>query len=183
MNIIFPLPSTGRQNGHLSFLPMQEGWRSRKSQMRTRMRSGGPPSPLSCTMSRSSWYRDLLGGAPKEIGPVINQLYHVFQKKDALLAEINPLVTTPAGVFAADAKLIVDDNALRRQGITVNRDLTDREREAEHHGFSYVELDGTIRRYREWSRADDGHARPDRVLWRAGPQISLTLGAGLNRNV
>ena len=88
--------------------------------------------------------RDLLGSAPKELGPVINQLYQVFQKKDALLAEINPLVTTPEGVVAADAKLIIDDNALKRQGITVNRDLTDREREAERHGFSYVELDGTI---------------------------------------
>ena len=61
-----------------------------------------------------------------------------------MLAEINPLVTTPRGVYAADAKLIIDDNALARQGIAVNRDLSEREREAEKHGFSYVELDGTI---------------------------------------
>jgi succinyl-CoA synthetase beta subunit len=88
--------------------------------------------------------RELIGTAPKEIGPVINRLYRVFLEKDALLAEINPLVTTPQGIFAADAKLIVDDNALGRQGFTVNRDLTDREREAEKYGFSYVELDGTI---------------------------------------
>ncbi len=88
--------------------------------------------------------RELIGTAPKEIGPVINRLYRVFQEKDALLAEINPLVTTPEGIFAADAKLIIDDNALGRQGFTVNRDLTDREREAEKYGFSYVELDGTI---------------------------------------
>ncbi len=88
--------------------------------------------------------RDLLGNAPKELGPVINRLYHVFVKKDALLAEINPLVTTPRGVIAADAKLIIDDNSLKRQGITVNRDLSDREREAERFGFSYVELEGTI---------------------------------------
>lgn len=88
--------------------------------------------------------RELLSGAPKELAPVINSLYHVFQDKDAMLAEINPLVTTPRGVYAADAKLIVDDNALARQGITVNRDLSEREREAEQHGFSYVELDGTI---------------------------------------
>jgi succinyl-CoA synthetase beta subunit len=88
--------------------------------------------------------RELLGTAPKEIGPIISRLYRVFLEKDALLAEINPLVTTPQGVFAADAKLIVDDNALGRQGFKVNRDLTDREREAEKHGFSYVELDGSI---------------------------------------
>jgi len=88
--------------------------------------------------------RDLLGSAPRELGTVINTLWHVFNNKDALLAEINPLVTTTRGVYAADAKLIIDDNALWRQGITQNRDLTPREREAEQHGFSYVELDGSI---------------------------------------
>jgi len=88
--------------------------------------------------------RELLGAAPKEIGAVVSKLYRVFLEKDALLAEINPLVTTPKGVFAADAKIIVDDNALARQGFAINRDLTEREREAEKHGFSYVELDGTI---------------------------------------
>jgi succinyl-CoA synthetase beta subunit len=88
--------------------------------------------------------RDLLGSAPKELGPVIQNLYRVFLSRDALLAEINPLVTTPGGPFAADAKLIIDDNALNRQGITQNRDLTERERQAEKHGFSYVELAGSI---------------------------------------
>ncbi|MCX6688970.1 MAG: acetate--CoA ligase family protein [Methanoregula sp.] len=88
--------------------------------------------------------RELLGTAPKEIGVIVNKLYRVFVEKDALLAEINPLVTTPQGVFAADAKIIVDDNALGRQGFTVNRDLSERERDAEKYGFSYVELDGAI---------------------------------------
>ena len=88
--------------------------------------------------------RQLIGTAPKEIGLIINKLYRIFIEKDAILAEINPLVTTPCGVFAADAKLIIDDNALGRQGFRVNRDFTDREREAEKNGFSYVELNGTI---------------------------------------
>lgn len=88
--------------------------------------------------------RYLLNGAPKELGPVINRLYQVFKSHDALLAEINPLVTTSSGVYAADAKLIVDDNALARQGISENRDLSDRERKAEEFGFSFVELDGSI---------------------------------------
>ena len=88
--------------------------------------------------------RDLLGGRVKEFGPVVNRLWKVFREKDAMLAEVNPLVTTERGVFAADAKLIVDDNALARQGISVNRDLSPREREAESHGFSYVELDGSV---------------------------------------
>lgn len=88
--------------------------------------------------------RDLLRDSPKELGPAIKSLYRVFCKSDAILAEINPLVTTEKGVYAADAKIIVDDNALMRQGISVNRDLTERERIAEEHGFSYVELDGEI---------------------------------------
>ncbi len=88
--------------------------------------------------------RELLRGAPKEIGPIARALYKVFLENDAMLAEINPLAVTPDGLVAADAKLILDDNALSRQGITVNRDLSDREREAERHGFSYVELEGSI---------------------------------------
>ncbi len=88
--------------------------------------------------------RDLMGKAPREIGVVLQKLYQVFLRKDAMLAEINPLVSTPQGVFAADAKLIIDDNALKRQGITQNRELSEREREAEKHGFSYVELSGSI---------------------------------------
>jgi succinyl-CoA synthetase beta subunit len=88
--------------------------------------------------------RDIIGGAPKEIGQVLQKLYQVFLQKDAMLAEINPLVTTASGVFAADAKLVIDDNALKRQGVTLNRELSPREREAEKHGFSYVELDGSI---------------------------------------
>jgi len=88
--------------------------------------------------------REMLRDSPKELAPVIKSLYRVFCKSDAILAEINPLVTTKNGVYAADAKIIVDDNALHRQGISVNRDLTERERLAEDLGFSYVELDGTI---------------------------------------
>jgi succinyl-CoA synthetase beta subunit len=88
--------------------------------------------------------RELCGDAPPEIQATVNRLYYVFCHKDALLAEINPLVTTPVGVYAADAKLIIDDNSLARQGIVLNRDLTEREREAEKHGFSYVELQGNI---------------------------------------
>ncbi len=103
----------------------------------------GTPNPLMRDLP-PFMLRELIGTAPKEIGPVISRLYKVFLDNDALLAEINPLVTTPSGVFAADAKIIVDDNALGRQGITVNRDLSEREREAERHGFSYVELDGAI---------------------------------------
>ncbi|MBN1431405.1 MAG: succinate-CoA ligase subunit beta [Methanomicrobiaceae archaeon] len=88
--------------------------------------------------------REMLRDSPKELSAVVKSLYRVFCKSDATLAEINPLVTTEKGVYAADAKIIVDDNALNRQGISVNRDLTERERLAEELGFSYVELEGSI---------------------------------------
>jgi succinyl-CoA synthetase beta subunit len=88
--------------------------------------------------------RDLLGGMAKDLAPIVNTLYRIFRKKDAVLAEINPLVTTKKGIFAADAKIIIDDSALPRQGMRRGRALTEREREAESHGFSYVDLDGEI---------------------------------------
>lgn len=88
--------------------------------------------------------RYLLNGAPKEIGAIIQKLYTIFMTHDALLAEINPLVMTPDGLYAADAKLILDDNALARHGITENRDLSERERQAAAYGFSFVELSGNI---------------------------------------
>jgi succinyl-CoA synthetase beta subunit len=88
--------------------------------------------------------RDLLGGMVKDFAPVVNKLYRVFREKDAVLAEINPLVTTKKGIFAADAKIIVDDSALTRQGMRRGRAQTEREQEAETHGFSYVDLDGEI---------------------------------------
>ena len=88
--------------------------------------------------------RKVIGTAPKEIGAIVKKLFDVFIKKDAILVEINPLVATPKGIIAADGKVILDDNALARQGISENRDLTEREKEAEKHGFSYVELDGEI---------------------------------------
>lgn len=88
--------------------------------------------------------RYLLNGAPKEIGQVIQKLYTVFMTQDAILAEINPLVMTPDGLYAADGKIILDDNALARHGITENRDLSERERQADAYGFSFVELSGNI---------------------------------------
>jgi succinyl-CoA synthetase beta subunit len=88
--------------------------------------------------------RDLLGGMAKDLSPVVNKLYRIFREKDAILAEINPLAATPTGIIAADAKIIVDDSALARQKLEKGRAQTGREREAEAHGFSYVDLDGEI---------------------------------------
>ena len=125
--------------------------------------------------------RELLGDAPKELAPTINSLYRVFQEKDAMLAEINPLVTTPQGVYAADAKLIIDDNALARQGIAVNRDLSAREREAEKHGFSYV-AGREYRGHRKRCRTHDVDARSHRALpGRAANFLDVGGGADQER--
>ncbi|WP_342640442.1 ATP-grasp domain-containing protein [Rhodoligotrophos ferricapiens] len=45
------------------------------------------------------------------LGEVIASLYHAALALDAELIEINPLALTPSGLVAADAKIILDDNA------------------------------------------------------------------------
>ncbi|HEY2025953.1 MAG TPA: ATP-grasp domain-containing protein, partial [Gemmatimonadaceae bacterium] len=51
----------------------------------------------------------------RQASKIMQQLYAAFMKNDASLAEINPLVVTPAGeVLALDAKISIDDNALDR---------------------------------------------------------------------
>ncbi|MDD1763971.1 MAG: acetate--CoA ligase family protein, partial [Methanobacteriaceae archaeon] len=72
------------------------------------------------------------------IGSFIFKLYHVFQKYDANLAEINPLVVTTDGIMAADAKLEVDDDSLYRQKKLAHL------QEGPRDEFAYVELDGDI---------------------------------------
>ncbi len=76
-------------------------------------------------------------------------LYRCFVENDASLAEINPLVVTGDGkLIAADAKVVIDDNALfRHPDLAQMRDVdeeTPAEREARSHGISYVQLDGEI---------------------------------------
>ncbi len=61
---------------------------------------------------------DALGrsGLASELGRIIASLYATYQKCDAKVCEINPLLVTDAGLVAADAKVVLDDNALYRQG-------------------------------------------------------------------
>src|SRR5437868_690656 len=55
---------------------------------------------------------------PKQVkaaAKIMRQLYSGFMKNGCSLAEINPLVVTPAGeVVALDAKMVLDDNELDR---------------------------------------------------------------------
>ncbi len=80
---------------------------------------------------------------------ILTQLYQAFVQSGASLAEINPLVTTPAGaVKALDAKFNIDDNELfRKQKIAALRD-TSAEPEAEiiarESDLTFIKLEGNI---------------------------------------
>ena len=68
---------------------------------------------------------------------------------DASLAEINPFILTKDGkVYALDAKINLDDNALyRHKDLLELRDLNEEdplEVEASRFGLNYIKLDGTI---------------------------------------
>ncbi|HKB60563.1 MAG TPA: ADP-forming succinate--CoA ligase subunit beta [Gallionellaceae bacterium] len=80
---------------------------------------------------------------------VLQGLYRAFVEKDAMLAEINPLVLTADNrVLALDAKFNFDGNALfRHPEIVAYRDLDEEdpaEIEASKFELSYISLDGDI---------------------------------------
>ena len=74
-------------------------------------------------------------------------LVRVFLDYDCSIVEVNPLVLTPKGLMALDAKVITDDNALFRQpnlAAKPDHEATALEREAKKHDISYIGLDGDI---------------------------------------
>jgi succinyl-CoA synthetase beta subunit len=95
----------------------------------------------------------LPGGASQAqaLEDVVAKVYAAFQKYDCKVAEINPLLLTAAGPVAADAKIVLDDNGLFRQGglfdllgiAAVRHDVsepTPNELRALAAGFKYVDL-------------------------------------------
>src|ERR1700761_100023 len=93
-----------------------------------------------------------LGLEGKQIGTFtkfITAMYEAFVALDCAIVEINPLVVTGAGeIFALDAKVSFDDNALyRHPEIEKLRDESEedpKELEANKHSLSYVALEGNI---------------------------------------
>ncbi|TME16040.1 MAG: ADP-forming succinate--CoA ligase subunit beta [Chloroflexi bacterium] len=89
---------------------------------------------------------DLVGPLTK----VVRLLYRAIPERDALTAEINPLVVTGDGrVVAGDAKLETDENAAFRHKELEERYSTviegdQYEVEAKKRGLTYVSLDGDI---------------------------------------
>src|SRR6266481_3961719 len=76
-------------------------------------------------------------------------LVKAYEANDASLAEINPFILTKDGkVYALDAKITLDDNALyRHKDLMELRDLNEEdplEVEASKHGLNYIKLDGNV---------------------------------------
>jgi succinyl-CoA synthetase beta subunit len=72
-----------------------------------------------------------------------------YEGVDASLAEVNPFILTVDGkVYALDAKINLDDNALyRHKDLFELRDLNEEDRlevEASRYGLNYIKLDGTV---------------------------------------
>jgi succinyl-CoA synthetase beta subunit len=89
-------------------------------------------------------------------GPAVNPaaqamiaLSKAVEEFDASLAEINPFILTKDGkVFALDAKMNIDDNAMfRHKDLADLRDLNEEdplEVEASKFGLNYIKLDGSV---------------------------------------
>jgi succinyl-CoA synthetase beta subunit len=87
--------------------------------------------------------------ALKALPKVLKGLYDAYIAQDANLVEINPLVVTGDGrVVAADAKMVIDDNALFRHSQFQAEEDTEIEdpfeAEAKRLGINYVRLGGDI---------------------------------------
>ncbi|PSH03852.1 MAG: ADP-forming succinate--CoA ligase subunit beta [Acidobacteria bacterium] len=93
-----------------------------------------------------------LGLTKEFIAPAVKfmmALYKAYEESDASLFEINPFITTTDGrVFALDAKVNIDDNALyRHPDFKELRDITEEdplEVEASKYSLNYIKLDGTV---------------------------------------
>jgi succinyl-CoA synthetase beta subunit len=84
-----------------------------------------------------------------QVASVLQQLWTVFIKEDALLVEVNPLVKTGDGkIIALDGKVSLDENAAFRQAD--HEALEDKaaanplEAKAKAKGLNYVKLDGEV---------------------------------------
>lgn len=83
------------------------------------------------------------------IAKILTELFRIFEELDCSLAEINPLaLTEDEKLYALDAKIVTDDNALYRHpelsslgNIKAEDPL---EVKARQRGISYVRLDGEI---------------------------------------
>src|SRR5215467_11571151 len=93
-----------------------------------------------------------LGLKAQQINPAVQfltALYRAFLDTDASLVEINPFISCTDGrLFALDAKMNFDDNALfRHPDIRELRDITEEDPlavEASKYSLNYIKLDGNV---------------------------------------
>lgn len=89
------------------------------------------------------------GDQIKQFTQILTNLYKLFWENNAMLVEINPLVTNEVGdILALDAKMTFDGNAIfKHPKIQALRDLNEedpKEVEASKYNLSYIALDGNI---------------------------------------
>ncbi|MDD3528144.1 MAG: ADP-forming succinate--CoA ligase subunit beta, partial [Bacteroidales bacterium] len=98
---------------------------------------------------RIAFNLQLSGTSFKNMVKFASALYKAYVGSDASLFEINPVVrTSDEGVFAVDAKVSIDNNALfRHPDIAHMRDLAEEdpiEVEASRYDLNYVKLNGNV---------------------------------------
>ena len=91
----------------------------------------------------------LSGAAYKDMTKFVTALYTAYDKSDASLFEINPVLKTSDNkILAVDAKVTIDDNALfRHKDYLELRDIREEnpiEVEADALGLNYVDLEGNV---------------------------------------
>ena len=91
----------------------------------------------------------LSGNAFKEAVQIFYKMYECYQKNDASILEINPLVVTNDDkIIALDSKFNFDSNALFRQKEILDmRDLSEEDEmeiEASQYNLNYIKLDGNV---------------------------------------
>lgn len=98
------IETTARENPELIF--------------RTELKENEPGLPDTVARETTDFLTDHLdtnGQFRDAFKNIISKLYWIYQALDCKIVEINPLLITPEGFAAADAKIIMDDNALFRQ--------------------------------------------------------------------
>jgi len=91
---------------------------------------------------------DLFESSKSQLRDIVSKIFRLFCGKDAGLVEVNPIAIVEDTLYALDAKISVDNNALFRQQdirlIESGDERHDSSRSASLDGFNYIPLEGNI---------------------------------------
>jgi succinyl-CoA synthetase beta subunit len=130
---------------------------------------------------------ELSDAVREQLCRIAERLFRLFWEVDATTAEINPLAQTDEiSLVAADAKIVLDDNAaFRRKDYTIlsrRKRENENERKAREADLAYVELGGGGNIGVIAGGAGIGMATVDTILYYGGrPFNFLDLGGGVSR--